>query len=233
MFADVMRRAVVGQLLLDITESTIADPNAAFQPGDVIAVTSQRDNAGKHLLVAFTGNDELARYRGRPGRSLVQRAAAVLAQAARDYDGIVIDGRSPGIFIAYGEEIRQQLADDPETVGRLTEATATRALPFPDYLDALSKAPVFIPFETRRDESGNETGVLVPAVTGQNGNAYAVAGTAPAEIWAWRPSFGAQRTALANVARAVLEDNQAGLIVNPAGPSVTIPIDALRPFATL
>jgi hypothetical protein len=71
-----------------------------------------------------------------------------------------------------------------------------------------------------------------PAATGRNGDEYAVAGTAPAEIWAWAPRFGAQRTGLADVARAALEDRQAGLIVNPAGPSVTIPIDILRRLAT-
>lgn len=231
-FADVVRRAVTGELLLDITDSTFADPAAGPQPGDTLAITSQPDNAGKRLLVAFTSNGELSRYRGHPGMSLVQPAAAVLAQAAREYEGIVIDGRSPGAFIAYSAEIQQQLAGDPEAVGPMGEATATRSLPFEEYLTALAAAPVFVPFEVERDESGAQTGVSVLTVAGADGAPYAVIGTAPAEVWAWSPQSGAQPTSLAHVARAVLEDRQAGVVVNPAGPSVTVPVDVLRRFAS-
>lgn len=229
-FAEVMRRAVTGELLLDITDSTFADPAAGPQPGDTIAITSQADNAGKRLLVAFTSNQELARYRGRPGMSLVQPAAAVLAQATREYEGVVIDGRSPGAFIAYSAEIEQQLAGDPEAVGPLGEATATGSLPLEEYLPALADAPVFVPFDVQRDETGAESGVTMPVATGPDGAPFAVLGTAPAELWAWSPRSGAQRTGLANVARAVLDDGQAGVVVNPAGPAVTVPADLLRRF---
>jgi len=230
-FADVMRRAADGELLLDITDSTIADLAHGLQRGDVLAIASQRDNAGKHLLVAFTSNEELARYRGRPGRSLVQPAAAALAQAVKDYEGIVIDGRSAGAFIAYADEIRQQFAGDPEALGRVAHATPSRSLPFAEYLELLGTSELFIPFESKADEAGNETGVIVPGVRGQDGAAYAVAGTAPAEIWAWSARSGAQRTGLAEIARAAVANGQAGVVINPAGPSVTIPIEALRPFA--
>jgi len=230
-FADVVRRAVVGQLLLDITDSRIADPSAGFGPGDTIAITSQNDAAGKHLLVAFTNNDELTRYRGRPGISLGQPAAAVLAQAMRDYEGIVIDGRSAGAFIAYSAELEQQLGGDPEAVRPLTEATVTRAMPFEEFLQALAAGAVYIPFEVRRDENGAEAGIVVPGAVGADGAPHAVLGTAPAEVWAWSPGSGAQRTGLGNVARAVLAQGQAGVVVNPAGPSAVIPADVLRRFA--
>jgi hypothetical protein len=228
-FADVVRRLPVGELLLDVTDSRIADPAAGPQPGDTLAIGSHVDNAGKQLLVAFTDQDELNRYRGRPGTSLVQPAAAVLAQAARDYEGIVVDGRSPGAFIAYADELRQQLADDPETAGALAQAVVERSQPFPAFVASLAAARVFVPFTTRRDGSGAEP-LTVPGVVGPAGARYAVLGTAPAELWAWSPGCGAQPTGLANVARAVLQDGQAGVVVNPAGPSVTVPADALRPF---
>lgn len=226
-FADVLRRAVTGELLLDVTDSTIADSAAGLQPGDTLAITSQTDRAGKRLLVVFTGHDELARYRGAPGASLVQPAAAVLAQAARDYEGVVVDGRSPGAFIAYSAEIQQQLTADPDEVARLGEVTTSRALPFDQYLAALAEGPLFVPFDVHRDESGAEVGVVVPGTTGPDGQAYAVAGTSPAEIWAWRPQSGVQRTTLDRVARALTEDGRAGLVVNPAGPAVVVPAGAL------
>lgn len=230
-FADVLRRTVVGELLLDVTDSTIADPAAGLQRGDVLAITAQDDNAGKRLLVAFTAHDELSRYRGAPGSSLVQPAAAVLAQAARDYEGVVVDGRSPGAFIAYAAEIRQQLTDDPEAVAPLGTATTTRGLPFDQYLTALAAAPLFVPFEVHRDGSGAER-VVVPGATGPDGRPYAVVGTAPAEIWAWQPRAGVQRTTLDAVAAAVARAGQAGVVVNPAGPAVTVPAGMLPGQAT-
>ncbi|WP_285726193.1 SseB family protein [Psychromicrobium xiongbiense] len=226
-FSEVLRWAMQGQLLLDITDSRIANPQLGFQPGDTLSIAAQPDNAGKNLLLAFTDNDELARYRGRPGTSLVQPAGAVLAQAAQDFEGIVIDGRSAGAFIAYAGEIVQGSDGKPDSLGRLAEATVTRSLPFSEYLDALREGPLFIPFDVQRDAAGSETGIVVPGVSGPDGARFAVAGTSPAEIWAWSPGSGAQRTGLDNVVRALLEDHQSGLVINPAGPAVTIPAPIL------
>ncbi len=231
-FAAVMTRALEGELLLDVTDSRIADPSAGFQPGDTIAIASQRDNAGKQVLLAFTSNDELARYRGHPGRSLVEPAAAVIARAMRDYEGIVIDGRSENFFIGYSDEMRRCVTDDPEGVARITDAGWKKSMPFPHYLQELARTPLFIPFEVQRDEQGRETGVVVPTARDAQGNPCAVAATAPAEIWLWSAGSGAQQTALANIARSVLEHGQTGVVLNPAGRFVFIAADDLRQFAT-
>lgn len=219
-FADVLRRAVSGQLLLDVTDSWLADPARGLQPGDTLTIASVRDNAGADLLVAFTGHDELQRMRQAPGRSLVQPAAAVLAQAARDHQGIVVDGRSPGAFIAYAAEIRQHLTEDPDAVAALTEATVSRSLPFEQYVAALAGAPLFVPVAA--GGSG-----ATPAATGPDGGAYTVVGTSPAEVWAWRPGGEVRRVGLAEVAAAALAAGRAGVVVNPAGPSVVVPAAAL------
>lgn len=230
--SEVLRRAVIGQLLLDITDSEFADPAAGFQAGDRMAIASQTDNAGKRLLLAFTDSREITLYRGRPGISLVQPAAAVLAQAARDFEGVAIDPRSENACIVYADEIRQNLADDPEAVGRLAEVIVERSLPFPAFLAELARTPVFVPFTAERDEAGKETGAaLVMSLTGPDGSSYAVAGTSPAELWAWAPEAGAQRTSLARVAGSVLRNGLPGAYVNPAGPPVFVPAEALRPFA--
>lgn len=221
-FADVLRRAVSGELLLDVTDSRLADPDRGFQQGDTLAIASIRDNAGADLLVAFTGHDELQRMRQDAGRSLVQPAAAVLAQALRDHQGIVVDGRSPGAFIAYAEEIRAHLTDDPETVVRLTDVTVARTLPFGQYVEALADGPLFAPVDP--DVADGSAG---PAATGPDGGAYTVVGTSPAEVWAWRPGGEVRRVAFADVAAATRAAGRAGVVVNPARPAVVVPTGAL------
>ncbi|WP_168217023.1 SseB family protein [Cellulomonas sp. Y8] len=227
-FADVLRRAVSGELLLDVTDSRLADPARGFQQGDTLAIASTRDNAGADLLVAFTGHDELQRMRQAAGRSLVQPAAAVLAQAVRDHQGIVIDGRAPGAFIAYAAEIRQHLTEEPEAVARLTEATTTRSLPFAQYVEALAAGPLFVPVAAgAEDGSDGSDGPAGPAATGPDGGAYTVVGTSPAEVWAWRPGGEVRRVGLGEVAAATLAAARAGIVVNPAGPPVVVPAAAL------
>ncbi len=225
-FADVLRRAVSGELLLDVTDSRLADPGRGFQQGDTLAIASIRDNAGADLLVAFTGHDELQRMREAAGRSLVQPAAAVLAQAVRDHQGIVIDGRAPGAFIAYAAEIRQHLTEDPGAVAPLTEATASRSLPFDRYVAALADGPLFVPVAPDAAD-GAAAGAAGPAATGPDGGAYTVVGTSPAEVWAWRPGGEVRRVGLAEVAAATLAAGRAGVVVNPAGPPVVVPAAAL------
>lgn len=221
-FADVLRRAASGELLLDVTDSRLADPGRGFQQGDTLAIASIRDNAGADLLVAFTGHDELQRMRQAAGRSLVQPAAAVLAQAVRDHQGIVIDGRAPGAFIAYAAEVRQHLTEEPEAVARLTEATTTRSLPFAQYVEALAAGPLFVPVAS--DPGDGPAG---PAATGPDGGAYTVVGTSPAELWAWQPGGEVRRADLGDVAAATLGAGRAGVVVNPAGPPVVVPAEAL------
>ena len=210
-FADVIRRALAGSLLLDTTDSVIADPAVGFGPGDTMAIASQRDNAGKQVLLAYTAHEHLALARQQPGRSLVQPAASVLEMAATKYEGIVIDGRSPGAFIAYADELRRAIGTDAATAARATAATLGRPLDL--------------------EADGREAGIRVPGATGPDGRSYAVAGTAPAQLWAWSPSVGTQPTTLATIARVALDNGDAGIVVNPAGPPVLIPGDRLAALA--
>lgn len=252
--AEVLRRALTGQLLLDISDSEIADPSSGLQRGDRIAIAAQTDNAGKQLLMAFTENEELTRYRGRPGISLVQPAAAVLAQAARDFEGIAIDPRAEHACIVYAEEILQHFADDPEALVRGTAATTTAATatatptattnaptaerspsdPGSGLLESLVDAPLFVPVIPERDASGAEPGAArVMSAQDDQGRSFAVAGTSPAELWAWHTEAEAHRVALAQLADLVRRNGLAGLQLNPGGPGVFVPAQELRPFASM
>jgi hypothetical protein len=228
--ADVLRRTLVGELLLDATGSTLTTRDGRLQPGATLQINSTHDQAGKHLLLAFTGHDELSRLREEPGQSLVQPAAAVLAQAARDYDGIVIDGRSPGAFIAYAPEIGQHLTDDPEARTPLSTALVERTLPTPDLLALLAAATLYVLPVVRVHEDGTEVATLA-TTRGPDGSVFAVIGSAPAELWAWSPGGMVRGTDLAHVARIVQEDGFAGIVLNPAKPDVVLPVEVLARFA--
>jgi hypothetical protein len=226
----VLRQCATGNLLLDGTESTIADRSKPFQPGDRLTIGAQTDAAGKRLLVAFTDNDRLAEYRTRGGSttpplSIGQPAAATLQLAATDYDGIAIDPGSPEtLCIAYAAEIRQGLTDDAE-VNEALKTAIGEGRPTAAIIAAAEAAPVvFVGVDHERDEQGEPTDrVIVPGVTGPDGRVYGAGFTTPAEVWAWGPELEARPTRFANIARVAIEDGQAGVVLNPVGPVALIP----------
>lgn len=229
-FSDVLRRAVVGELLLDISTSAIADRAAGPQPGDRIAIASQTDDAGKHLLLAYTDNARLAARTPEQTLSLGQPAHAVLEQAVRDYEGIVIDAGHPGMFIAYAPEIARGLGAEPAAAARLGRDLVQRDRPFDQVLAGLALAPVYIAADVHRDEAGTVTGISVLTARGRDGETLSAMFTSPAEVWAWAPEVEARPTRLQNVARVALQDGHAGALVNPAGPATVLPLDVLRQY---
>ncbi|MFF1574098.1 SseB family protein [Leifsonia sp. NPDC058292] len=232
-FAEVLRQCATGELLLDSTGSRLADPSKGFQAGDTLSIASRTDDQGRRLLLAYTSNERLAAsHPGESPVSLVQPAPAVLAQAAAEYDGIAIDAGSDDMCIAYADEIRHHLTDDPAVNVALKTALVERTTPWDDLLNLVASTPaVFIAMTDVRDESGTVTGVTVPTARGKNGETYSVAFTSPAEVWAWSPPENAQVTGIANVARVALEQRHDGVLLNPAGQSVVISPPELQRFA--
>jgi hypothetical protein len=229
-FSDVLRRAVAGELLLDISASEIADRSVGPRPGDRIAIASQADDAGKHLLLAYTDNDRLAARISAPPLSLGRPAHDVLEQAMRDFEGLVIDPGHAGMFIAYADEIRRGLGEEPAAAARLARDLVQRDRPFEQFLAGLALAPVYIPVETRRDASGAVASLSVLTARGRDGETLSALFTSPAEVWAWAPEVEARPTRLQNVARVALQDGHAGAIVNPAGPAAPLPPELLAQY---
>lgn len=221
-FGEVVRRALVGELLLDISTSEFADPANPFQPGDRMAIASQVDNAGKRLLVAFTDNDRLAAVTTGTPRSLGQPAVAVLEQAIRDYEGVVVDPRHPGMFIAYADELTRAIGSDPTRASQLATALVRRDQPFADFLAALATSPVYVAAAVQRDATGAVVGATYPTARDAEGRPLGALFTSPAEVWAWGDGLEARQTRAANIAQIAVEDGQAGIVVNPRGPSMTL-----------
>lgn len=229
----VLRLCARGELLLDATDSTFADPANPFQPGDTLAIGEQVDDAGKRLLLAFTSNARLAAWRGTADtRSLVQPATAVVRQAATDYEGLVIDAGTAVPAILYADELRAGLTDEPSANESILDALREQELSMDDFLALLAAAPmVFIPTIQQKDAAGQVTGISVPAASGPDGGVYGLLFTSPAEVIAWAPDVVPYATGAANIARASLQGGQAGVVVNPMGPSVPLREEQLRKLA--
>jgi hypothetical protein len=219
-FAEVVRRAIVGELLLDASASEFADPAHPFQQGDTIAISDIVDNAGKRLLLAFTANDRAAARHPAP-TTLAQPAIAVLQQAIRDYEGLVLDAGGPGQFIAYADELRNALGTDPQAASRTATIIADQGAR-DRLLAELATAPVYVAVDHHEGVDGAEPTMTVALVRSPEGVPMSTLFTSPAEVWAWSPGSEARGTALANVARVALEDQHGGIVVNPGGPAAVI-----------
>ena len=230
-FAEVLRRAVAGDLLLDITDSKISDARSGLGVGDTIVINSQRDNSGKHLLVAFTDNESLAQFRGQPGTSLGQPASATLEQAASTYDGLAINPGSDGTFIAYTSEIRQYFPDGLETAGRLVAPSIDHSMPFPFYVRMLADSPLYTSYEAHYGANGKETDAALSTATAADGGSCLILGTSPAELRAWDVRLGVGSMQMPRLARIAVDREMSGIVVNPAGPAVFIDTDTLKQVA--
>lgn len=221
-FANVLRQCVAGELLLDISASTFADPAAGFQAGDTLALGRQTDAAGKDLLVAFTSNDRLAAYRGGDTfRSLAQPGWSAVAEAMARADGIAIDPGDEALCIAYTDELRAHLTEAPGRNAALKNALMERAQAWPEFLALLAAAPVVFVGIDERD------GGAVPSAVGAEGELLHPVFTSPAEVFAWSPGLTARATGLAQVAAVAREDGYAGILLDPAGPSAAVTLDEL------
>lgn len=220
-FAGVLRQCVAGELLLDISGSVFADPAAGFQQGDTLALGKQTDAAGKDLLVAFTSNERLAAYRGGAEfRSLAQPAWSVIAEAIARADGLALDPGDDALLIAYADELRAQLTDEPGRNAALKNALVDRDLPWPAFLALVAAAPVV--YVGLDDGQG-----AIPSAVGQDGDLLHPVFTSPAEVFAWSPGLTARGTTVDAVARVAHEDGYAGLLLDPAGPSAVLRLDEL------
>jgi hypothetical protein len=229
--AGVLRNCVTGELLLDISDSTVADPAQGFRPGDSLTIGFRTDKDERKLLTAFTTNERLATHRnGAFARSLVQPANAVMSQAAKEpYDGIVIDPGSETACIAYSNEIPRYLTEDPSLNTPLKAALEAPSLPREALLERIGATSTLFVAGTDVPADGTTAGGFrVLHAANAAGEPLAVAFTSPAEVWAWAPDYDARPTGVTNVAFAAEEDNCVGLLLNPAGPSSVVSLSELK-----
>ncbi|GAB2510734.1 hypothetical protein GCM10027064_05270 [Microbacterium petrolearium] len=221
--SDALRRAMSGQLLLDISASTFADPDNPMQQGDTLAVASVRDADGKDLLLAFTDNDRLRAFTtAEEPRSLAQSGAATLEHAIAQHEGIAIDAGTDGAFIAYADEISRAFGANPADAARLASATTDGGVPLDEFLGLLRDAVVYVGGIPVAGEDGEVTGYRIATATRADGGVLHAVFSSPAELWAWTPDAMAQPTTIDRIVESARDDGMAGLVVNPVGPSAEL-----------
>lgn len=227
--SDVLRRAVAGWLLLDISHSEFQDAENPMQEGDKLALTSVSDGDGKDLLLAFTDNPRLEAFAsGTVARSLAQPAAGVITQSLKGHDGIAIDAGTDGAFVAYRDEIERAYGDSREDAAKLAAALVDSGHDLAGFIELLKESVVYVGGIPVTDDAGEVTGYNVASATRDDGSVLHAVFTCPAELWAWQPDAVAQPTTLAKIVESARQDEMAGLVVNPVGPAAEVPLDAIR-----
>ncbi|WP_029150555.1 SseB family protein [Microbacterium indicum] len=224
--SDVLRRAMAGELLLDISASEFADADNPMQEGDKLVVTSIMGDEDRDLLLAFTDNALLQAYAQNPAaRSLAQPAAAALKQALDNHDGIAIDAGTPGAYVAYSSEITRAFGDSPADAARLAAALVDGGVQIDEFVRILREAVLYVGGIPVSGDDGETIGFHLASATKPDGSVLHGVFTSPAELWAWEPRATAQPTDLEKIIAAAREDGMTGLVVNPAGPAAELPLD--------
>lgn len=226
--SDVLRRAVAGWLLLDISHSEFQDPENPMQEGDKLALTSVSDGDGKDLLLAFTDNPKLEAFAsGTLARSLAQPASGVISQALKGHDGIAIDAGTDGAFVAYCDEIERAYGDSRDDAAKLASALVDGGHELAGFVELLRESVVYVGGIPVTDEAGETTGYNVASASRDDGSVWHAVFSCPAELWAWQPDAIAQPTTLDKIIESARQDEMAGLVVNPVGPAAEVPLSAL------
>lgn len=224
--SDVVRRAMAGELLLDITASTIADIEKGMQEGDKLVVTSVRDADGKDLLLAFTDNPRLQAYsQDAEPRSLAQPGAATLKQAMERHDGIAIDAGTPGAFIAYSDELQRAFGDNAHDAAQIASAIVDGGVQLDAFVRILKDAVVYVGGIPVKDDDGDVVGYNIATASRPDGKVLHALFSSPSEVWAWAPEAMAQPTTLDKVITSAKQDEMAGIVINPMGPAAELDLD--------
>lgn len=238
-FYDVIRRCATGELLFDITASTLNLDGGSIAAGSTLALRTHTMDDGRVFLLVFTSNAEIIKANP-PGTEIASLAQPALDSlrlgADKPYDGVIFNaGAGPASCIVEAAEIWRGL---PAVPGSNEKLKTWLAAPRDDEwakiaLAAFVNAPVvYIAMDHHTTDAGEDAGVSVPGARGPDGRAFAVAFTSPAEAWAWSEGSEAYPTGASNVIAVTLDNaEQSGIIINPMGPSLIIPRELLAAIA--
>jgi hypothetical protein len=226
-YTDVLRAALQGELLLDVTGSPIeTDESGALSVGSTLRFASGKGPDDAPALFAFTSQAEVLRaHPDDPGavQALGQPAIGLLQFAvSQDFGWVYIDPLGPtcGLTVA---DLRYVLGSQRNDAAR---AALGAPSPRQAVIDALALGGVLV-------LAVDETGERVRTATAENGDGdaagaeYALAFTSSAEVAARFPGDKFRTVSVANVIDNVLGGSYAGLILNQAGPRLSLTRDEL------
>jgi cell wall assembly regulator SMI1 len=217
-FLNVLRQAMAGELLLDVTGS---GPDAA---AGKLAVTTVATPDGGTALVAFTRQEELGRFRanaGTPGenvQSLAQPAVGVLDFFLRDesYGTLYLDPAGPACALARRDV---QLALASPHHDRLKNLLAEQPSQQQLFMALCGEGNQLLLAE--RTVNGRPQPVVVPG-EGERPAPVLLAFTSAAEVAAYDSSLGLRPFDAGWILKFIVDQGMGGLRINPAGPSATM-----------
>lgn len=226
---EVLRAALVGDLLLDITGSALALVDGQPEEGAAVSVSSNVGPDGAVALLAYTSEAELARmHPGSAYESLRQPAAAVLEMVKRQGAGwLCLDPADATVALSAKDvdfALRHPRNDRLSRAVTAGERGGSRAA----IVDALrADGPLLLAGELaegqRRDEKPRLRMTKQP-----DGTMSLLAFTSAPEIAARNPQDGVIVTTTSKVLEQLRGSSTfASLVINPAGPWVEIKRDEL------
>lgn len=229
---EVLRQCLQGELLLDITGSSIQGDASTITAGSTIRVNEVTGPDGNRALAAFTSNDELRRAQppGTDVLSLGQPAAGVLEFARQQgYPWLYLNPAGPSCVLS---------ASDIDFALRIPRNDAVKkAIPGPreGLLVALRQdGPLHLAAASGSAEPGvieQAQPVQVRTSTDPAGQPMLLAFTSGPEVSARHLDDLVVRHTTADVLRMAREGGYAGLVLNPAGPYAVLPRAELESVA--
>lgn len=218
---EVIRAALVGELLLDATRSEFDLREGKPQTGSTIRLSSSVGPDGRRALLAFTSNAEVARMHpaGTAFQSLAQPSAGVLEMAKKQGAGWLFLDAADKVVALSSKDIDFALRHPRNDRVSAAIAAADAGGPRDGVVDALRvDGPILLAAEARSGERRDEQPRLRMLGRPDGTRALLVFTSAP-EVAARHPQDSVISTTTAKL-RAQLRTSTlfTALVVNPAGP---------------
>lgn len=228
-YTHVLRNALQGELLLDVTGSPVeTDESGAITVGSTLRFASGKGPDDAPAIFAFTSQAEVLRaHPDDPGavQALGQPAIALLEFAmAQGFAWVFIDplGATCGLTAS---DLKYVLGSQRNDAAKAALALRTLEERRTALVDALALGGVLV---LAVDESGER----VRTATNPDGEQLALCFTSNTEVAAQHPGDLFRTVSVAAVIANVLDGDYAGLLVNQAGPSLTLTRDELAGIRT-
>lgn len=226
----VLRAALVGDLLLDITGSEVELVDGQPEPGTHVAVSSRIGPDGATAMLAFTSEAQLRRMHpeGASIRSLRQPAAAVLEMAKRQRAGwLFIDPADETVALSAQDVDYALRHPRNDRLSRAIEAGERGGSREAIVAALRGDGPLLLAGELREGQSREEKPRL-RMTKRPDGSMSLLAFTSAPEIAARNAQDGVIATTTAQVLEQLRGSSTfASLVINPAGPWVEVRRDEL------
>ncbi|MBV0916344.1 SseB family protein [Mycobacteroides chelonae] len=221
---DVLRACMHGEVLFDITGSDPLVQGSNLSPsGTLLQIRGGTGPDGSRALFAYTRNEEVARHHpaGTHYQTLVQSAASALDLARSQGDRwLYIDPAGPTCALSTEEFDFALRNPRNEPVRKAIELVAQGKADRQSVLSLLRQDGQMLLGADDRTVPGQ---ILTRKTQLSDGSLALVAFTSAPEVIGYVPSDAVVSVTNEQVLNTVVRDGYAGLVINPAGPSVFLP----------